>query len=97
MTTFRQCRSPAHCIEWAKLIAWTSQRAGEDFDADTEEHMRWAYERALARAEQFGIQVGVFDTWGTHHGRCKDVEATCAKCVSRRWRAESSLTFMPRV
>ena len=51
-------RSPAHCIEWAKLIAWTSQRAGEDFDADVEEHMRWVYDQALARAEQFGIQVG---------------------------------------
>ena len=56
--SFRLRRSPAHCIEWAKLIAWTSQRAGEDFDADVEEHMRWVYERALARAEQFGIQVG---------------------------------------
>ena len=65
-----QCRSPAHCIEWAKLIAWTSQRAGEDFDADVEEHMRWVYERALARAERFGIQAGCFDVWVTRYGRC---------------------------
>lgn len=31
-------RSPAHCTEWAKLIAWESQRPGEDFDANLEEH-----------------------------------------------------------
>ena len=28
-----------------------------EFDADEEEHMRWVYDRALQRADQFGIQV----------------------------------------
>ena len=51
-------RSPAHCIEWAKLIQWEAARPGEDFDADVEEHMRWVFEQASARAAQFGIQVG---------------------------------------
>jgi len=26
--------------------------------ADNEEHMRWVYEHAAARAKEFGIQVG---------------------------------------
>jgi hypothetical protein len=50
-------RSPAHCIEYAHLIQWPHDRAGEEFDADNEEHMRWVYEKALKRAETFGIQV----------------------------------------
>ena len=40
-----------------KLIQWEAERAGTEFDADVEEHMRWVYERALRRAELFGIQV----------------------------------------
>lgn len=49
-------RSPAHCIEWAKLIQWEAKRSGEDFEADVEEHMRWVFDQATARAQQFGIQ-----------------------------------------
>ena len=51
-------RTAAHCIEYAHLIAWGSERAGESFDADNPEHMKWVYDTALLRAEQFGI-VGV--------------------------------------
>jgi NEDD8-activating enzyme E1 len=50
-------RSPAHCIEYAHLIQWEQERAGDEFDADNEEHMRWVYEKALKRADHFGIQV----------------------------------------
>jgi ubiquitin-activating enzyme E1 C len=50
-------RSAAHCIEYAHLIQWQHERGAEDFDADAEEHMRWVYDKALARAQQFGIQV----------------------------------------
>ena len=51
------CRSAAHCIEYAHLIQWGQERPGEEFDADVEEHMKWVYDKATARAEQFGIPV----------------------------------------
>lgn len=49
-------RSPAHCIEYAHLIQWGRDRPDEEFDADMEEHMKWMYTHALARAQEFGIQ-----------------------------------------
>ena len=52
-------RSPAHCIEYAHLIQWGRERPDEEFDADIEEHMKWMYEHALARASEFGIQVSL--------------------------------------
>ena len=48
-------RTAAHCIEYAHLIAWGAERPGEQFDADNVEHMKWIYDLALVRAEQFGI------------------------------------------
>ena len=51
------CRSPAHCIEYAHLIQWGRDRPDEEFDADIEEHMKWMYEHALTRAQEFGIQA----------------------------------------
>jgi len=48
-------RSAAHCIEYAHLIVWGSERGGEAFDADDPEHMKWVFETAAARAAQFGI------------------------------------------
>ena len=51
------CRSPAHCIEYTHLIQWGRDRPNEEFDADVEEHMKWMYEHALARAQEFGIQA----------------------------------------
>ncbi len=51
------CRSPAHCIEYAHLIQWGRDRPDEEFDADIEEHMKWMYKHALARAQEFGIQA----------------------------------------
>lgn len=52
------CRSPAHCIEYAHLILWGTERPGLEFDADCEEHMNWVFDHALQRAQQYGIQVG---------------------------------------
>jgi ubiquitin-activating enzyme E1 C len=49
-------RSPAHCIEYAKIILWPKERPDDTFDADCEEHMKWVYSKALARAAEFGIQ-----------------------------------------
>ena len=54
-THYSSCRSAPHCIEYAHLILWGSARQGEDFDADCEEHMKWVYERAKERAQQYGI------------------------------------------
>ena len=56
-TVFVTIRSPAHCIEYAHLIQWGRERPDEEFDADVEEHMKWMYEHALARAQEFGIQA----------------------------------------
>jgi hypothetical protein len=53
----RAPRSAAHCIEYAHLILWSQQRQGDEFDADSEEHMKWVYERAAERARQYGIPV----------------------------------------
>ena len=53
------CRSPAHCIEYAKLMLWEHERPGDTFDADEEEHMRWVFDKASTRAQEFGIQVGL--------------------------------------
>ncbi|CAM6095047.1 unnamed protein product [Calypogeia fissa] len=48
-------RSPAHCIEYAHLIQWGQERTGESFDADNPEHMKWIYEQAVKRAEEYNI------------------------------------------
>lgn len=50
-------RSAPHCIEYAHLILWGQVRQGEEFDTDNDEHMKWVYERALERSQQFGIPV----------------------------------------
>lgn len=51
------CRSAPHCIEYAHLILWGKERPTEDFDPDIEEHMKWVHDKAVQRAEQFGIPV----------------------------------------
>jgi ubiquitin-activating enzyme E1 C len=51
------CRSAPHCIEYAKLLQWQQDRPNEEFDADNDEHMKWIYDKAVIRAEQFGISV----------------------------------------
>ena len=48
-------RSPHHCIEYAKIVLWPRERPDEDFDPDVESHMKWVFEKATARAQEFGI------------------------------------------
>jgi ubiquitin-activating enzyme E1 C len=48
-------RSAPHCIEYAKIVLWPAEKNEEEFDADNLTHMTWIYQKALARAEQFGI------------------------------------------
>ncbi|KDD71603.1 hypothetical protein H632_c4707p0, partial [Helicosporidium sp. ATCC 50920] len=47
--------SPAHCIEYAKLILWPRDHPNTEFDADDESHLQWVFEQAQARATEFGI------------------------------------------
>lgn len=48
-------RQPQHCIEWAHIIAWEEQRKGDTLDTDDPEHITWLYQKALARAQEYGI------------------------------------------
>ncbi|KAG8527017.1 uncharacterized protein KY384_008446 [Bacidia gigantensis] len=48
-------RQPAHCIEWAHIIAWEEERKDDVLDNDDPEHITWLYEKALGRAKEFNI------------------------------------------
>ncbi|KFD48119.1 hypothetical protein M514_11000 [Trichuris suis] len=50
-------RSPEHCIEYARLVSWTTERPfeGKAIDGDNPAHINWIYEKALQRANSFGI------------------------------------------
>lgn len=49
-------RQPAHCIEWARIVAWEEQRKDDTLDTDDPEHIAWLFEKADTRAKEFGIQ-----------------------------------------
>jgi len=64
-TTYPLCtlastpRTPAHCIVWAKELHWPEVSPfgkGVNFDGDDGEHMQWVFEKALQRANAFGIE-----------------------------------------
>lgn len=48
-------RQPQHCIEWAHIIKWEEERKDIQLDTDEPEHITWLYQKALSRAEEFGI------------------------------------------
>ncbi|KAI1090642.1 hypothetical protein F5B19DRAFT_494212 [Rostrohypoxylon terebratum] len=48
-------RQPEHCIEWAHIIAWEQDKPFPSLDKDDPEHITWLYQKALARAQEFGI------------------------------------------
>lgn len=48
-------RQPEHCVEWAHVIAWDKEKPFPSLDKDDPEHITWLYEKALARAREFGI------------------------------------------
>lgn len=50
-------RLPEHCVEYANVVLWNKLKPFGDvkLDHDSSEHTMWLYERARARAEQFGI------------------------------------------
>lgn len=49
-------RQPQHCIEWAHIIKWEEERKEIQLDTDEPEHITWLYQKALGRAQEFGIQ-----------------------------------------
>lgn len=48
-------RQPEHCIEWAHIIAWEKEKPYPNLDKDDPVHITWLYQRALQRAQEFGI------------------------------------------
>jgi len=50
-------RLPEHCIEYARVLLWPKEKPfGESaLDGDNPQHVQWILEKALERAEQFGI------------------------------------------
>lgn len=57
MCTIRETpRIPEHCIQYAFAIEWEQEFGNKAIDKDSPTDMKWIYERALARADKFGIQ-----------------------------------------
>ena len=60
-TTFPICtiqntpRLPEHCIEWASVLEWP-RLMDDKLDGDNGDHIKWLYEKAKTRADDFGIQ-----------------------------------------
>lgn len=63
-------RQPEHCIEWAHIIAWDQEKPYPKLDKDDPEHVTWLYQKALARAQEFGI-AGV--TYALTQGVIKNI------------------------
>ncbi|KAI5866549.1 hypothetical protein GGS23DRAFT_602859 [Durotheca rogersii] len=63
-------RQPEHCIEWAHIIAWDQEKPFPSLDKDDPEHITWLYQKALARAQEFGI-TGV--TYSLTQGVVKNI------------------------
>ncbi|KAG6138608.1 hypothetical protein E4U22_000347 [Claviceps purpurea] len=63
-------RQPEHCIEWAHIIAWDREKPFPKLDKDDPEHITWLYQKALARAQEFGID-GV--TYSLTQGTVKNI------------------------
>ena len=63
-------RQPQHCIEWAHIIAWEEERPNDTLDNDDPAHITWLYQKASARAAEFGI-TGV--TYSMTQGVVKNI------------------------
>jgi len=55
-------RKPEHCIQWASIIAWSSQEIEKPFpretkiDNDNPDHLMWLFQTAKTRADEHGIE-----------------------------------------
>jgi NEDD8-activating enzyme E1 len=58
MCTVRETpRLPEHCIQYAYVISWEETFGkNKNVDKDSPQDMKWIYEKALERADRFGIQ-----------------------------------------
>lgn len=63
-------RQPEHCIEWAHIIAWEKEKPFPSLDKDDPEHITWLFQKALARANEYGI-TGV--TYSRTQGVVKNI------------------------
>lgn len=51
-------RLPEHCVEYARVLLWPKENPFGDniaIDGDCPEHIQWIFQKAIDRAEQFGI------------------------------------------
>jgi len=49
-------RLPEHCIEWANIIQWPKEFGEAKFDSDNPDHMKWMFDTATKRAEEYNIK-----------------------------------------
>ena len=57
MCTIRETpRLPEHCIQYAYVISWEETFGKKAVDKDSPVDMQWIYQKALERANNFGIQ-----------------------------------------